>query len=320
DSMDIVTIKGYSNTVYSIEVVKSHGILKIINKESIRDGVIEIDTDVHKNLSDFTEMKIHEGKHKVVVKGSNCEPFSQEILINQDEDYQLDLSSIQIKTGVLIVTANVKDVTLTVNGKTEKMGEPLILDYGTYKVKVTKDEYHDYEEDVKVDKDEIKIKAELKKIVKKGKLTVSSTPNGADLYVDNSKVGITPVSVEVDRGTHTITVRKLGYKDFYLSSVDIGEKESVYNVELQSDVTTSSQSVNTSPDIQNNTQNDSQGTNQNNLQNNTQNSTQNNTQNNTPNNTVQDNEPSNANGANQPSDALSDNQPVISENEQQSGQ
>ena len=116
DPMDIVTIKGYSNTVYSIDVVKSHGMLKVINKEAIRDGIIEIDTDVHRNLSDFTELKIHEGKHKVVVKGSNCEPYTQEILINQDEDYQLDLSSIQIKTGVLIITTNVKDAVLTVNG------------------------------------------------------------------------------------------------------------------------------------------------------------------------------------------------------------
>jgi hypothetical protein len=42
-------------------------------------------------------------------------------------------------------------------------------------------------------------------------LAVSSTPNGAEIQIDNAFVGSTPSSVPVSLGTHTILVRKPGY-------------------------------------------------------------------------------------------------------------
>jgi hypothetical protein len=44
-----------------------------------------------------------------------------------------------------------------------------------------------------------------------GMLAVTSTPNGAEIQIDNAFVGSTPSSVPVSLGTHTITVRKPGY-------------------------------------------------------------------------------------------------------------
>jgi hypothetical protein len=42
-------------------------------------------------------------------------------------------------------------------------------------------------------------------------LAVSSTPNGAEIQIDNVFVGSTPSAVPVALGSHTITVRKPGY-------------------------------------------------------------------------------------------------------------
>jgi hypothetical protein len=42
-------------------------------------------------------------------------------------------------------------------------------------------------------------------------LAVSSTPNAAEIQIDNVFVGSTPSSVPVALGSHTITVRKPGY-------------------------------------------------------------------------------------------------------------
>jgi PEGA domain len=44
-----------------------------------------------------------------------------------------------------------------------------------------------------------------------GMLAVASTPNGAEILIDNVFVGSTPSSVPVSLGTHTITVQKPGY-------------------------------------------------------------------------------------------------------------
>jgi hypothetical protein len=43
-------------------------------------------------------------------------------------------------------------------------------------------------------------------------LSISSTPDGADIEVDGNFVGNTPSSVEVAPGDHTIAVKKTGYK------------------------------------------------------------------------------------------------------------
>jgi PEGA domain len=46
------------------------------------------------------------------------------------------------------------------------------------------------------------------------KVTVASTPEGADIEVDGSFVGNTPSSIEVTPGEHQVAVKKSGYKDW----------------------------------------------------------------------------------------------------------
>ncbi len=48
-----------------------------------------------------------------------------------------------------------------------------------------------------------------------GTLSVTSSPTGAEVYVNNAKAGLTPVtSNEVTPGTYTVTVRLSGYKEW----------------------------------------------------------------------------------------------------------
>jgi len=48
----------------------------------------------------------------------------------------------------------------------------------------------------------------------KGKINLSSTPDGADVYVDNSFVGNTPAALTLSAGPHTVKVSQDGYKDW----------------------------------------------------------------------------------------------------------
>ncbi len=47
-----------------------------------------------------------------------------------------------------------------------------------------------------------------------GKLSVASTPDGADIEVDGNFVGNTPSDVQVTEGEHTVAVKKSGFKDW----------------------------------------------------------------------------------------------------------
>jgi hypothetical protein len=46
------------------------------------------------------------------------------------------------------------------------------------------------------------------------KITVGSTPDGADIEIDGSFVGNTPSSVEVTAGEHQVMIKKSGYKEW----------------------------------------------------------------------------------------------------------
>ncbi len=48
----------------------------------------------------------------------------------------------------------------------------------------------------------------------KGKISVSSLPDSADIEIDGSFVGNTPSDVQVAEGDHTVTVKKAGFKDW----------------------------------------------------------------------------------------------------------
>lgn len=62
-----------------------------------------------------------------------------------------------------------------------------------------------------------------------GTISVTSSPTGAEVYVNNAKVGITPVtSNEVQPGSYTVTIRLSGYTEWSsVTEVTAGSTSSV---------------------------------------------------------------------------------------------
>lgn len=233
-STDKVTLRGYKDTLYYINVTQGHGTLEITNKDKIKNGTIDVDkTIVGKALSEVSTLQLSEGQHNIVVKGDNCEVYIKDIEVEANEIYPLNLSEVQIKQGVLLIKANVSDYLLYVNNNIELSREPLILDYGAYSIKIEKEGYKTYENQIVLDRAQYTIDAELEENIPMGKLTVNTTPEYADVYVDNTRVGIAPLTVQVAQGTHNLTVKKDGYKDVTFNGIQITNIESQYNITLQ---------------------------------------------------------------------------------------
>lgn len=235
NSTDTLTLKGIGNKIFTVIVEKSHGILNILNKEHIKDGIIEIDTNIYKNLSDASQFTLSEGIHKVVVKGSNIEALSYDAEIKAGEEFNMNLSELAAeKTGTLTIKANVYDYALYINDNLELSRNNIDLTYGTYNIKIMKEGYVTYETQVKINSPNTVINADVKKEIYMGTLTVTSQPSGAQLYLDGTYVGLTPYTSDVTQGQHSITVKKEGYKDSTLSSIFIeNKKEQNFNIILQ---------------------------------------------------------------------------------------
>lgn len=237
NELDTVTITGYENTVYSINIEKGHGIIQIINKDKIKDGTFEVDKDIYKTLSEIGSVTVAEGNHKILVKGSNCDPYTKDINVIADETTTVDLSEVQIKQGVLLIKANVSDYLLTINNTPELSREPLVLEYGAYTIKLEKQGYTSFETQVILDSEQKTVNAELKQEVAMGKVTINSNPEGAEVFIDNAKMGYTPVSSQITQGKHNIIVKKDGYIDVTYSGIDVTEQENIFNITLQPSTT-----------------------------------------------------------------------------------
>lgn len=250
--MDIVTIRVYQNKVYYISVSRSHGFLEVINADHIIDGSIEVRSNiVYLNDEDFSPIKLPEGSNTVIVRGSNTETLSINVLIQRGEYYQLDLSHVEQLSGILNVTVNVDGATITVNGNVETFQEPLNLIHGEYTISVTMEGFEPYERTIQLNQsvltlniqlveipvepeiaeevidelidelvdelvdellDEMIVaEIEIPELIPTRPMQITTDPSNAEVFIDNLFVGITPLTIEIPIGERTIRFRKEGH-------------------------------------------------------------------------------------------------------------
>lgn len=232
DSADFVTIQGYdtgnSNKAYSITIEKSHGTIKFINFGKIEQPTLNLNgksIDLEKNQ----EMKITEGTHKIEVTSPSCENYIKEVIILPNEECIVDLSVMQIKSGVLKVDANVSGFKVFVDDVEYPVTEPILLDYGKYKLKVTKDDYDDFTTTVNIKEDVNTINVDMKPRSKYGSINANSNVEGTRVYVDGSYIGTTPVSHKLAVGNYTVVAKQDGYIEDS-KSVIISSEGDVVNI------------------------------------------------------------------------------------------
>ena len=230
--IDIVNMKGYKDRLWYIELVRSYGYLDFTGKELVVNGTFEIDNDFARDLKDANKTEILEGMHRVIIKGDNIELFIRDITIERNETYVIDINDVDFKKGIININANVSDYTLTVNGDAVSTSEPLMLEYGDYRLKINKEGYLPWEENVKVGEPTKNISAELQEELLICKLTINTYPAGAEIYIDNSYVGVSPITTPVVYGRHKIITNKPGYKTVEYEWI-LDEPSAIYDIFLQ---------------------------------------------------------------------------------------
>ncbi|MBI2341840.1 MAG: serine/threonine protein kinase [Deltaproteobacteria bacterium] len=130
------------------------------------------------------------------------------------------ISSAPAQTGTLNVFSTPPGAKIFLDGENTDLLTPSILENLTigkkYAVKVAKDPYADFEQEVEIASAEtINIEAVLEEA--QGKLEISSEPSGASVFIDNEPIGkITPIAIEgLELNSDTkVKLTKQGYKDF----------------------------------------------------------------------------------------------------------
>lgn len=86
---------------------------------------------------------------------------------------------------------------------------------GSHTIKVTKDGYQPYTTQVRVNTGtEVQVSASLSPVNRFGTLYVTSTPSGADIFLDGVYYGQTPYTLSASAGAHTLVLKYAGYNTF----------------------------------------------------------------------------------------------------------
>jgi len=199
--------------------------------------------------------RIPVGIHEVVVKKSAYVPAAYAVQIKANELKTLNVVLVPA-TGRLTVNSNPSGAEVYIDG--EKAGTTPLRNYtileGIHEVVIKKAGYAERTYAVSIRYGEFKV-LNVTLAPETGKLTVKSTPIGAEVYIDGKKAGATPLeNYTVTAGTHEVKLIKDGYQNFTkMITVKAGGKESITATLLPIITTTSStpeQSTTTSTSTQ----------------------------------------------------------------------
>ena len=206
----------YESEILSLEVLRAFGYVAIAGNADIMNGKVQIGEDSY-TLAEVKEpIKLVEGKHKVVVTGQNIDKFEREVNITAGNTVDVSLRDVKIKSGQLRIRINEPDAVVRIDGVLKNVAEPITLAHGTYTLRVEKEGFEPYEAKLNFREASSEVAITLQRIVQMKTFRITTDPGSGLVYVDNTYIGVAPVTVTAEYGPHTIKAQKPGYFDAFL--------------------------------------------------------------------------------------------------------
>jgi hypothetical protein len=178
-------------------------------------------------------------RHTVVVEKDGYQTWVQLLTTNPGKDQTIAVNAVLVpgvSYGVLRVESDVSGIPVTLDGS-ETMNVPATFSpvtTGYHTVASLVPGYLPYQEQVLVmETGTTTLQANLTPIVEAGTLEVTSSPSGADLYVNEAYLGKTPfASPGVAAGTYDIRLDLEGYVEWTGTAVVTGDEVETVNAVL----------------------------------------------------------------------------------------
>ena len=163
-------------------------------------------------------VKVSAGRHLVEVKKTDFDSFSQWVEVKDGEKALVNPMLKGQARGSVLVDADVPDAEIFLDGNKHPDRTPSLIANvmeGPHVIEVRKEPAVPWRQTVQVEKDKtIKVTAALKTTMggQGGNVRVLSNVEGADVFVDGTVVGKTPIDVkDIKPGDHLIEVRATGH-------------------------------------------------------------------------------------------------------------
>ncbi len=228
---DVLTVSGIDHTIYSINVQRGHGYLRLSNEQALVGGWIEVGNAVVQQITDDMLLAVPEGSYQVLLSSDNARCV-KEVTIERNKEVVLDVSDLEIiqeKKGKILISVDPSDATVIVDGEIIDISEEVELDYGIHQIRLEAEGYQTMTKYIQVGSEY----ASISFIMEEGETEENSVsdnnsiddianavtdnrvyidaPHNVEVYLDGNYVGVSPVNFTKVTGDHTITLSKSGY-------------------------------------------------------------------------------------------------------------
>lgn len=208
DPVDQVSVKGYKDTIWTITLEKSHGTIKLKNHEKFIGGTIEFGKTTQE-ITEETEIKVLVGVQNIVIAKEGMTSYITQVIVEEGQEVVIDVGAVLPTAGNVSFTVIPSDVKLYIDNKLySDLSKPIPLDFGTYTLRVEKENYVPYESQLVINEAFMTVEINMNK---NPMYIHVDQPAGCELYIDSNYIGIIPVNAPIDPGPHSITIRKDGY-------------------------------------------------------------------------------------------------------------
>lgn len=247
-SQDMISVRGINHKIYSINVEKGHGYLRLKNEQALIGGWIEVGSTVIKEITEDMLLVVPEGSYRVFLS-NNGASTAKDVIIERDKEVVLDVGDLEIvqdKTGMILFSVTPETANVKIDGKEVDISNAIELPYGIHQVRLEATGYDALTKYIQVGSEYAKISFTLeeKKVQEDYESSISQNnlenqyqepeeddpsadentlsaasgnrvyidaPKNVEVYLDSNYIGISPVNFKKKVGSHTITLRKSGY-------------------------------------------------------------------------------------------------------------
>ncbi len=165
NAMDVISVWGYQDRIYGINVEKGHGYLRLENEDYFVNGWVDVGDKVIQKIEEDMLLVVPEGTFNAMVsnKGSSA---MQEITFARNEEMVWDLGSVEItvvQTGKIIFTLTPATAKMVIDGREVNTSKPVELTYGLHSMRITADGYDTVAQYIKVAEPSANVSVELEK-------------------------------------------------------------------------------------------------------------------------------------------------------------
>lgn len=282
-SQDVISIRGIDHKIYSINVEKGHGYLRLKNDQALIGGWIEVGNTIIREITEDMLLIVPEGSYQVFLSNNGASTV-KDIVVERNKEVVLDVGDLEVaqdKTGKILLSVTPETAKVTIDGKEVDISSAIELPYGIHQVHLEADGYDSLTKYVQVGSEYAKISFTLEEKRKTedsdssisrndleeekpkeddssiSENTISATksnrvyidaPKNVEVYLDGNYIGMSPINFKKVVGSHTITLRKSGYvtKSYTIYLYNDGEDITYSFTDLEKESSSVSGNKNTS--------------------------------------------------------------------------